>query len=88
MLRIHNSALKRGYSRETISHVYDMALYDGMLDEDADPPKRLIIGFDAEGNLLLELMGGVVDNGDMLIWHAMKCRKQYLHLLPETGGER
>lgn len=86
MLRVGNSALRHGCTREDISHAYDMALYEGVID-DADPPKLLVIGPDGAANLL-ELVGGELDNGDVRIWHAMRCRKQYLHLLPETGGDR
>jgi hypothetical protein len=64
-----------------------MALYEGILEEDADPPKLLIIGPDGAANLL-ELIGAELDNGDLLIWHAMACRKQYLNLLPDRGGEQ
>ncbi len=87
MLRIHDSALKHGRTREDVSHAYDMALYEGILDEDADPPKLLIIGPDGAANLL-ELIGAELDNGDVLIWHAMACRKQYFDLLPDPGGEQ
>jgi hypothetical protein len=86
MLRVTNSALKHGCTREDISHAYDLALYEGVIDEDADPLKLLIIGPDGAANLL-ELVGGELDNGDVLIWHATKCRTKYLSLLPETGGE-
>lgn len=82
MLRIHESALKRRWTREDISHAYDMALFEGVVDEDADPPKLLIIGPDSAGNPL-ELIGAELENGDVLIWHAMACRKQYLDLLPD-----
>jgi hypothetical protein len=85
-LRIHDSALRHGSSREDISHAYDLFLYETVLDEDADPPKLLIIGPDGAGNPL-ELIGGEIENGDVLIWHAMACRKQYLDLLPDQGGE-
>ncbi len=64
-----------------------MALYENILDEDADPPKLLIIGPDGSANLL-ELVGAELDNGDVFIWHAMACRKQYLNLLPNPGGEQ
>lgn len=87
MLRVHDSALRHGCTREDVSHAYDMGLYEGVIDEDADPPKLLIIGPDAAANLL-ELVGGEFEDGDVLIWHAMKCRKQYLDLLPDPGGER
>ena len=42
-----------------------MAWYCDVLDEDHDPPKLLIIGPDGAGNLL-ELVGGVLDDGDLL----------------------
>ncbi len=86
MLRIEDSALRHGCTREDISHAYDLALFDKVLDEDTDPPKVLVIGPDSAGNLL-ELIGGELEGGD-IIWHAMPCRKQYLDLLPDPGGEQ
>lgn len=86
MLRIPESALKHGYTRETISHAHDLALSEDVLESDHDPPKLLIIGPDESGNLL-ELIGGDLAGGDRLIWHAMACRPQYLRqLLPKAGG--
>jgi hypothetical protein len=84
MLRIHDSALKHGCTREDISHAFDMVLYANTIDEHSDPPKRLIIGPDGAGNLL-ELVGGQLNN-DFWIWHAMACRRKYLDLLPRQGG--
>lgn len=86
MLRILDTALRHGCTREEISHAYDFALLDKVLDAAADPPKILIIGPDSSGNLL-ELIGGELQEGDV-IWHAMSCRKQYLDLLPRPGGEQ
>ena len=86
MLRVHKSALKHGYSIEDISHALDMALYEAVVDEDHDPPKLLIIGPDGAGNFL-ELIGGELANGDLLIWHANRCRSDYLDLLPQPGGD-
>jgi hypothetical protein len=86
MLRVHPSARRHGCTIEDISHAVDMALYEDVLDEDNDPPKLLFIGPDAAGNLL-ELIGGVVENDDLLIWHAMRCRAGYLALLPKPGGK-
>jgi hypothetical protein len=77
--------LAHGCTREDISHAYDLAILDKVVDEDADPPKVLIVGPDTAGNLL-ELIGGEFQEGDV-IWHAMACRKQYLDLLPNRGGE-
>ncbi|GAC1373534.1 MAG: hypothetical protein NVSMB4_00140 [Acidimicrobiales bacterium] len=86
MLRIEAPALTHGCTREDVSHAYDLAVFDKVLDEDADPPKFLVIGPDSAGNLL-ELIGGEFEGGDV-IWHAMPCRKQYLDLLPRRGGKQ
>jgi hypothetical protein len=84
MLRIAESALRHGCAREDISHAVDMALYVNTLDEESDPPKLLIIGPDGAANIL-ELIGGELED-DLLIWHAMPCRRQYLDLLPKQGA--
>jgi hypothetical protein len=86
-LRVHDSALKHGCSREDISHAVDMALYVGEIDPDNDPPKRLYIGPDPAANLL-EVIGGGLADEILLIWHAKRCRTQYLELLPPTGGDK
>ncbi len=39
VLRIEDSALRHGWTREDISRAYDLAILDKVLDEDADPPK-------------------------------------------------
>ena len=64
-----------------------MALYGVEIDPDNDPPKLLYIGPDGAGNLL-ELVGGEISGGDLLIWHADRCRADYLELLPAQGDER
>ena len=87
MLRIADSALKHGCTREDISHAYDRWLYEGVVDDDADPPKVLVIGPNGAGTLL-ELIGADLADGDTWIWHAMACRSQYLDLLPGQGGAR
>ncbi|CAM3934509.1 hypothetical protein MYSE111917_01170 [Mycobacterium senriense] len=84
MLRIEKTALKHGCSREAISHAYDLYQYEDVIDPDSEPPKILTIGPDAAGNIL-ELVGGEQSNGDHKVWHAMKCRPQYLALLPGVG---
>jgi hypothetical protein len=84
VLRIADTALKHGYSREEVSHAYDMAVYEGVVNPDAEQPKLLTIGPDSAGNLL-ELIGGPRPNEEHLIWHAMRCRAKYLALLPSGG---
>lgn len=84
VLRVAKSALKHGCSVEEISHAYDYYVFEGIIDDGADPPKTLTVGPDSAANLL-ELVGGRQPNGDHLIWHAMRCRAQYLDLLPGVG---
>lgn len=84
VLRIRDSALKHSCTREEISHAFDGAFAEYVLDDGIDPPKLLFIGPDSAGNFL-ELIGCDLDGGDTVIWHAMVCRSQYLELLPEQG---
>ena len=81
VLRIKDSALRHGLTREVISHAYDMAVDGVVLDPDHDPPKFLVIGPDKAGNLL-ELIGGDLESGEQVIWHAMKYRPQHWKLVP------
>jgi len=63
-----------------------MALLEIEIDPDNDPPKLLIIGPDQAGNLL-EVIGGELAGGVLLVWHADACRPRYLTLLPKPGGD-
>jgi hypothetical protein len=83
-LRVHRAATKDGYTIEDISHAIDLALIELDLDPDNDPPEILFIGPDSTGNLL-ELIGGEIEEGVLLIWHADRCRPQYLERLPKPG---
>lgn len=42
--------MKHGCTREDISHAYDLSLWETVLDENADPPKLLVVGPDSAGN--------------------------------------
>ena len=46
--------------------------------------KYLIIGFDLNSNLI-EVMYNLVDEDIANIFHAMKCRKEFLQKLPGRG---
>ena len=85
-LRVLDSARKRGHGVEDISHAIDMALVERVIDPDTDPPKLLFIGPDQAGNLL-EPIGAEIADGVLLIWRADACRRKYLILLPDSGGE-
>jgi hypothetical protein len=86
VLRVAASALKHNFTIEDISHAYDMALFEGYADQEAEPPKILTIGPDSASNLL-ELIGAEQANGDHLVWHAMRCRRKYLALLTGDGKQ-
>ena len=76
-----SSATKHGCSVEEILCAARNALVD--VEENEDPPKRLLLGFDPHGRLL-ELVAEDLSEGYMII-HAMKCRPQYYGLLAEKG---
>jgi len=40
----------------------------------------IVVGFDSSGNLL-EILYGLEDDGSVNVFHAMKCRNIFLHLL-------
>jgi hypothetical protein len=56
-------------------------LVDVAINENTDGyDKFLIIGFDTKG-ILIELMYNLIDENNINVFHAMKCRKEYLKLL-------
>lgn len=84
MRDIHPSARKH-YSRDRLTdeHLQDAAatpVYRGPLDDEDDPRRWLLLGFDGASRLL-ELVILQFDSGDELIIHAMKAREQYFSLL-------
>jgi len=52
--------------------------YDDVFD--GDPEKHLLIGFDSNANLL-EIMYNVIDEQNIKVFHAMKCRDAFLPML-------
>jgi len=75
-VRVHRSALKHGVAAE------DALLAAGSASEldDESPSRELRLGFDSGGRLL-ELVVLRFDDGEELVIHAMKARRQYLGLL-------
>nr|WP_240666372.1 toxin [Oerskovia turbata] len=55
-------------------------VYRAPLDDEDDPRRWLLLGFDDAGRLL-ELVVLIFDSGDELLIHAMKARPQYFDLL-------
>lgn len=76
------SAFKHGVAIDRIRHAYDHVIVVADLDPHSDPPKVLLIGPDAAGNLL-ELIALVLVGDELLIIHAMPLRQQFYPLLPD-----
>jgi hypothetical protein len=75
-VKLHDSARKAGVLRAAGEPVYRAAL-----DDEDDPRRWLLLGFDDAGRML-ELVVLVFDSGHTLVIHAMKARPQYFDLLP------
>jgi hypothetical protein len=73
-----NSAFDHTVTEAGIRHAFETAKYDGP-DED-DPDKRLLIGFNENGNAV-EVMYNELDDGRINVFHAMPLRSIYFHLL-------
>jgi len=77
----NKSAFKHGITEPDIRSALTTFLIDIAIDTIEDGyEKYLIIGFDTKGNLL-EIMYNLIDENNINIFHAMKCRKDYLKLL-------
>ena len=74
-IEIVPSALKHGKSTEDILSVLKRAVYDETLT--TDPNKTLVVGFDANANLT-EIIFLVLAEGEIIVYHAMPCRKIYM----------
>ena len=72
------SALKHGFTEENIRYVLNHPHYEGPLEEDDE--KFIVLGFDNSGRLL-EILYNFIDAKTINVFHAMKCRKIFLHLL-------
>lgn len=78
------SARKHGVTDADINNAIDNSILDTYeIPPDFDPPRFLIIGPNLEG-VLLELIGLESDQGDDVIFHAMKLRPIFNDLLPPS----
>lgn len=78
-MKVNASALKHGIGEADIRYAVENWAYAGEPDDDM-PAKQFLLGFDRTGRLL-ELVILTFDSGHRLVIHAMKARRQYLHLL-------
>lgn len=84
-MRLHDSARKH-FRRDRLTaasvlHAAERPVYRVALDDEDDPRRWLLLGFDDAGRVL-ELVVLVFDSGHELVIHAMRARPQYLDLLP------
>ena len=77
-IEFNESAFRHGISRENIIHALKYPEYEGPLDDDAN--KYIVIGFDKSGKLL-EVLYNRIDDDTINVFHAMKFRNIFLHLL-------
>lgn len=87
VIRFCQSDFKHGISEADIRWAIDTVKYDGCLEDDEDVEnKRLLIGFDRNANTL-EIYYNIIDHDTVRVFHAMKCRNIYKHLLENEQGK-
>jgi hypothetical protein len=80
-IRFSRSAFKHGVSEADIRWAADNAKYDGILEDDEEAEnKRLLIGFDRNANPI-EIFYNILDSDTVRVFHAMKCRNIFMHLM-------
>jgi len=83
-IEFNPAAFKHGVSEEDIRWAFDTARYDGWFngDEGQNRDKYLLVGFDRKGNPL-EILYNFSSDNTINVFHAMKCRNIYYHLIQE-----
>ena len=76
------SAFKHGITEEDIKWAFNTAKYDRLVE--GYDNKYLLIGFDIQGNLIEVIYSDLGEN-IASVFHAMKCRKALIPLLPQRG---
>jgi hypothetical protein len=74
----NNSAFEHDITEESIRYVLRHPRYEGLLENEDN--KYIVRGFDNANNLL-EILYNEIDDKTVNIFHAMKCRKIFFHLL-------
>ena len=78
-IEINRSAYDHKITEVSIRQAIMNPVYNDVLEKFAD--KYLLLGFDNSGKLL-EIIYNHIDEQSINVFHAMKCRKCYYHLLP------
>lgn len=77
-IEFNEAAFRHNITEENIRHVLNYPEYEGPLDDDEN--KYIVIGFDKSGNLL-EILYNYIDDETINVFHAMRCRNIFFHLL-------
>jgi len=83
-LEFNQAAFIHNATKEDIRFAFETARYEGSIDEEESDNKYLVIGFDRKA-LPLEVMYNVIDENTINVFHAMRCRKNFLHLIKVRG---
>ena len=84
------SAFRHGLAEEDIQWALKTQRYDALLESREPSDIYLLIGFSTKASLI-EVMYNKTFGGRIKVFHAMKCRPQYLPLISlpeETETER
>jgi len=84
ILEFNQAAFIHNVTEEDIRFAFETARYEGSIDEEESDNKYLVIGFDRKA-LPLEVMYNVIDENTINVFHAMRCRKNFLHLIKVRG---
>jgi len=82
VLVFNPAAFKHDFTEVDIESAMSTALIDELME--GFDNKYLLIGFDMNGNLI-EVMYNLVNEDIVNIFHAMKCRKDFLQKLSKRG---
>jgi uncharacterized DUF497 family protein len=77
-IKFKPTAFKHGLNEEDIKWAFLHPRYDGPIEDGEN--RYIRIGFDPNGNLL-EILYNEIDEHTASVFHAMKCRKIFFHLL-------
>jgi hypothetical protein len=77
------SAFKHRVTQNDIRWAFSTARYD--IPVEGDEEKHLLIGFNSIGNPI-EILYNELDDGRILVFHAMPLRNAFIPLLNELGG--
>ena len=82
VIEFNDTAFEHNYTEEDIRMAFDTAVYDGWFNEGKPPhnDKYLLIGFAVNGTPL-EILYNVIDDETVNVFHCMKCRSIYFHLI-------